>query len=91
MKTFINSPLMKWFRKAFLKIIYFQILHNKKNHCCKVENWHSLFICWKDLKEVKANMNSKQLLDWSSYSCHISWFNSKEKRLNFLNECIKKF
>jgi hypothetical protein len=90
MKILINSPLMKWFRKSFLKAIYFQILHNKKRHCCHVRTWHSLFVCWKDLKEVKQNMTSKQLRNWKSYTCKLCWFDNKEKRLDFLKECIQK-
>lgn len=91
MKKFINSWAMKWFRKLFVEAIYFQILHNKNYYCCHVKTWHSWFICWKNLKEVKENMNSIYLIKDLPYICSYDWFMSKERRLGFLNECIKKF
>lgn len=82
---------MKWFRKSFLKTIHSDILNNNYHYCCKVQTWHKLFICWKDLKEVKENMNSKQLNGLSTYTCSFNWFDDKENRLEFLEECLKKF
>lgn len=91
MKTLINSSLMKWFRKSFLTKIHSDILYNKKYYCCKVNSWHSFFICWKNLKEVKENMNSKELKEITEYSCNFSWFYNKVGRLEFLKECLMKF
>lgn len=93
-KKLINSDRMTWFRKRFLKKIYRVILSNCKTYCCTVKPWESRFICWKDLKEVKENMNSDQLIRYdtnSSYTCNDPWFWCKENRLLFLEECLSKF
>ena len=90
----INSDKMTWFRKRFLKKIYRAILSNDAHFCCRVKTWESIFICWKDLKEVQENMNSEQLLKYypgDGYTCQYSWFWRKEYRLLFLEECLSKF
>jgi len=91
MKALINSRLFKPFRKSFLKKIENNIVIEKDYFCCKVRSWHSIFICWKNLKEVEANMDSKYLNKGLSYNCKFSWFNTKSQRLNFLDECLLKF
>lgn len=96
MKKLINSDRMAWFRKRFLKKIYIAILSNSSGYCCRVKPWESIFICWKDLKEVKENMNSDQLIkdingDFTNYTCENAWFWCKEFRLLFLEECLSKF
>jgi hypothetical protein len=65
-------------------------------YCCYVISWHRLFICWKELKEVKENMNSNTLFNFirknvSNQHCGLPWFSNKENRLNFLKECLDKF
>lgn len=95
MKKLINSKFGKAFRKSYLKAIRKQIITNKEIYCCNVITWHRIFICWKDLKEVKENMNSEHLrtrmLKPTVWTCVYSWFFTKESRVKFLNECIDKF
>lgn len=95
MKKIINSKYFKWFRKNYLNRIYSDIILNKAKYCCVVYSWHSFFICWKDLKEVKDNMNSvflrKEIRDNISFqNCVNSWFWHKTERINFLKECLNK-
>lgn len=87
---------MKWFRKSFLLKIQRDIIFGKKHHCCNVNTWHRLFICWKDLKEVKENMQSNYLKiviknNYAFHNCDYSWFYDKSDRLSFLQECVIKF
>ena len=84
---------MKWFRLSFLKKIHNDISIGKNRFCCHVHSWHRLFICWKDLNEVKENRYSKYLKPYytsSDLTCRNVWFDGTEDRLNFLNECISK-
>jgi hypothetical protein len=92
-KNLINSEYMKWFRLSFLKKIHNDILTGETRYCCLVSTWHKSFICWKDLKEVKENHYSKYIRPYYSsweLTCSNVWFEGKEDRLNFLNECISK-
>lgn len=85
---------MKWFRKMYLTNIYNKIHSGKENFCCiaSKKTIYSLFICWKNLKEVKENMNSTYLTTYiSNYSCKMNRFNYKTDRLSFLKECLTKF
>ncbi len=91
MKTLINTRLFKPFRKAFLKTIYAEIISGNETYCCHVWSRYKFFICWKNLKEVKENMNSKYLRSNIKYTCDRIWFYSKEDRLAFLRECLIKF
>ena len=92
MKALINLRLFKPFRKIFLERIRKDILHKDNvNFCCHVKSWHSIFICWKDLKEVKENMNSKYLSVGLPYNCDFSWFTNRNSRISFLDECLLKF
>lgn len=94
MKKLINSNYFKWFRKAYLKIIYKTVKLSTINYCCHIKPFHSLFICWKDLKEVEENMKSEHLRTIFTkneyYTCSIPWFENKESRLAFLEECLNK-
>lgn len=96
-KQMINSYYFKWFRKSFLNKIYNTIEHgNTTDYCCNVKSWHTLFICWKDLKEVKENMNSDALSEFikkniSKQDCSFVWFPTRKDRLKFLKECLDKF
>lgn len=89
MKKIINSRYFKWFRKGFLRKIYIDILHEDANFCCYVRSWHRIFICWKDLKEVKENMDSVYK-DLDHKVCVAPWFSSKENRIKFIAECLIK-
>lgn len=96
LKKIINSSYFTWFRKSFLRKIYNEISIAKHAYCCNVITWHKLFICWKNLKEVKENMSSNTLIlgikeDKSLQHCGLSWFHQKKHRLEFLNECLEKF
>jgi len=93
MKRIINSDYMKWFRKRYLRYIYKQIRLGNEHFCCHVKCVYSLFICWKDLKEVKENMNSELIssLLKSNLTCSRSWFRYRHERLEFLQECLNKF
>lgn len=87
----INSFLFDGFRKAFLEKILKSITLNKKKFCCCVWSYHRIFICWKDLKEVKKNMSSKYLKKMDGYNCGKVWFCRKEDRISFLKECLNNF
>lgn len=95
MKRIINSDRMSWFRKSFLTKIEKEILIYKYRYCCHVKSWHSIFICWKDLKEVQENLDSKYIIDHikneNYFDCSNVWFYSRTHRLNFLDECLAKF
>lgn len=87
---------MKWFRKSFLKKIYKNISTHKDKYCCCVNSWHKLFICWKDLKEVKEvsqsfDFDTSLVPSISLLNCRGVWFLDRFERLDFLNECISKF
>ena len=92
MKKFINSEKLKWFRQSLLEKIRKNVLEDKDRFCCNVRCWESVFICWKDLKEVEENLSSKYIRDLQNWSldCRHVWFDSKEDRLAFLKECISK-
>ena len=86
---------MWWFRKSFLKRIYKRIKSEKVDYCCLVWSWHSVFICWKDLKEVQDNITSHYISEHvrgnkDNRNCRNVWFYTKGDRLGFLNECITK-
>ncbi len=86
---------MWWFRKSFLKRIYKQIKSGNEKYCCLVWSWHSVFICWKDLKEVQDNITSHYISERvrgnkDNQNCGNVWFYTKGARLGFLNECITK-
>lgn len=94
--TIINSNGMSFFRKLFLKRILNHIKTHKATYCCYVEGFYSWFICWKELKEVKDNMNSNYLRDsiksgLKTPSCAIAWFTDRCDRVAFLKECLAKF
>jgi hypothetical protein len=95
MKRIINSDRMSWFRKSFLTKIRKEIFIKKYEYCCHVKSWHTIFICWKDLKEVKENLNSKYIKEYIKedkyYTCSEIWFRTHNDRLNFLDECLAKF
>ena len=94
-KNFINSDNMKWFRKSFLLRIQNDISSEKRFYCCYVDSWHSIFICWKDLKEVQENLQSIHIREpftsELNFTCREVWFDSKTERLLFLEECLLKF
>ncbi len=86
---------MKWFRKSFLKKIYKNISTDKDRFCCKVNSWHTFFISFKDLKEVKENQKSDFIKSYFNgldlpLKCYRVWFISKSDRIDFLQECINK-
>lgn len=96
MKSIINHNnfISNAFRKSFLQTIYNEIEKDEKLYCCCVITWHKLFICWKNLKEVKNNMDSGYLRDViisgrEEANCINGWFSCKSNRLGFLKECIK--
>lgn len=93
LKKFINSDKMSWFRKGFLNAILNKVETDKVKYCCWVWSWHKLFICWKDIKEVKEERNSLLIKSWlrGNADCGDVWFNSKQDRILFLNECLAKF
>ena len=90
MKKIINSKYFKRFRRSFLKTILHRIESHKDKFCCHIITWHRAFICWKDLKEVQENLNSKHLWLNENYSCKNVWFITREERIAFLKECISK-
>lgn len=95
MKKILNSNLFKGFRRSYLQAIYKVIESDRGYYCCNVKTWHKLFICWKDLKEVKENINSEFI--WTEHRGNINlhcghcWFENKTNRLGFLKECLSKF
>ena len=93
MNKIINSRYFKWFRKLYLKDLYKKILRKGKPYfCCHYEGVYSIFISWKDLKEVKENMDSKRLRpNIVHFTCSFIWFYSHYDRLKFLEECLSKF
>lgn len=97
MKTLINSDflLARMFRKSYLKKLH-HVVTTKVFYCCHVNTWHRLFICWKDLKEVKENMTSIYLKDHvreniEERHCANVWFSCMHNRKSFLEECLKNF
>lgn len=93
----INSRLGKSFRLSFLNRILKDIVTDEKMYCCHVDSWHSRYICWKDLKEVKENHDSRYVFTnermWKSidegyFNCSREWFDTKMYRVKFLEECI---
>ena len=96
MKKIINSNLFTRFRKSYLKTIYKRIYQRKADFCCHVHSIHSCFIYWKELKEVKENMDSAYLLyhirkNKKHQTCFLPWFAERNERLGFLKECLDKF
>jgi len=97
-KYFINLDT-KWtnnFRKSYLEEIHRQISSGKERVCCMVKCKQSVFICWKDLKEVQDNMDSEFLRIWirqdkREQNCSRVWFVYTSHRLEFLKECLDKF
>lgn len=90
----INSFLFKNYRKKLIEKLYFNISKEHYLYCCRIPI--SKFICWKDLKEVKENMYSEFLIynirkHIEYQHCGTVWFNNREGRLSFLNECLDKF
>lgn len=83
---------MSWFRKGFLTKIRKEIFDlNGYGYCCHVNSWHKIFICWKDLKEVKENLDSKYIKEYIFYNCSNVWFRTYDDRIAFLDECLNKF
>ncbi len=96
MKKIINSKFFKNLRKKYLQKIYDEISNDNKEFCCHVIIKLGMFICWKNLKEVKDNMNSLYLryeirTIKANQTCEKAWFENKEIRLLFLQECLDKF
>lgn len=94
MKEFINSNYMKWFRKLFLKYLIKKVIFSKRSYyLCLHTTIYSLFICWKDLKEVQNNLNSKYIKTYIKesevYNCSVVWFDSNIERHLFLRECLE--
>ena len=87
--------MKKKFRESFIKAIYKRILFSKERFCCNVITWHRLFINFKDVKEVKENMNSKYLDPWPinnrNFTENTVWFSNRTDRLSFLAEVLAKF
>lgn len=95
-KKIINSKYFTWYRKRYLENIHYQIIIERKSFCCHCKSIYSLFICWKNLKEVEENLNSEYLRKEireckSSQTCAHSWFMYRTYRINFLEECLNKF
>ena len=88
---------MKWFRKLFLnyllKKVNKHINNNEHYFLCLNLSIYRLFICWKDLKEVQNNLNSKyiknHIKESEVYYCSVVWFDSNIKRHLFLRECLE--
>ena len=78
-----------------MKTIYRSIRHYKAHYCCHVLSIYRLFICWKNLKEVKENYDSVFIRDSikesKNFNCEEHWFHSRRERLKFLKECLSKF
>jgi len=97
MNKIINSRYFKWFRKLYLKDLYKHIKEAGNSHrlvrfCCHYEGNYSIFISWKDLKEVKENMDSETLDRYGgAFTCNRSWFLTNYDRRKFLEECLAKF
>lgn len=88
----LNSDMFEWFRKLFIQRIYIDISTYEEDFCCHVYSWHSFFICWKDLKEVKETfLESKNLYSFVEFSCDNAWFSGRSQRLIFLEEVLNKF
>ena len=45
--------------------------------------------CFKNLKEVKDNKDSKHLLRRIKFNCDYEWFSDQQDRTEFLKECIQ--
>lgn len=95
MKKLINSKYGKSFRKSFLEKIHSNLSTGKSSFCCHVMSWHRLFICWKDLKEVKDNMLSGYLRESvknniGKQNCTEAWFWGPSDRIEFIKECLNK-
>lgn len=94
-KLYINSRFGKKIRKEILEKIHDSLEDRTNKFCCHVRHGYNLLICWKNLKEVKENMNSIQLdseirNDKKYQTCEHAWFSCRERRIAFIEECLNK-
>lgn len=90
----INTPLFTRYRRKYIEYIHYEIDNELECFCCRVR--YSKFICWKDLKEIKSNIDSDYIRTLlrghkSLLNCDRIWFDTTQDRLNFLEECLSKF
>ena len=89
-----NLKYFRFFRRWYLKRTYRLILTDKYYYCCKA-GFHSWFVPFIDIKEVRENNNSEFLIKYIKGKNlqqfeHQTLFLNKEDRLKFLQECIDK-
>jgi hypothetical protein len=96
-KQLIHSFWFKGYRKYILETILSNITNNNYEFCCHVIFKGQSFICWKDLKEVQETLQTtKTIITWKEYlrnnpNCATVWFEGREQRIAFLEECLEKF
>ena len=91
----INSKFGKNIRREKKKKILDSLERRSFGYCCNIRHGYNLLICWKNLKEVKENMNSIHLAseirnNRKLQNCGYSWFDSRECRIAFIKECLNK-
>jgi hypothetical protein len=97
---FINSDYCIRFRRIYILSLMgyiksgLEINPDKNYYICLIKTRQSKWICWKDLKEVRENLNSEFIREpirmSGRFTCDNSWFSSNSDRLSFLNQCLDK-
>ena len=96
-KKLINSSWFTGYRKYILEKILSDITNYNRVYCCLVRFKGQSFICWKDLKEVRETLQTtKNIIAWkenlrNNPNCGAVWFEDREQRIAFLEECLEKF
>jgi hypothetical protein len=96
-KGLINSSWFTDYRKYILEKILSDITNDNCDYCCHVRFKGQSFICWKDLKEVRETLQTtKTIIAWkenlrNNPNCGTVWFDDREQRIAFLEECLEKF
>jgi hypothetical protein len=99
-KGLINSFWFTGYQKYILEKILSDITSDKHDFCCHVEFKGKDFICWKDLKEVRETLQTTKTIIASKENLRnnpncgvvwLVWFEDREKRIAFLEECLEKF
>jgi hypothetical protein len=96
-KKLINSSWFTGYRKYILEKILSDITNYNCGFCCHVNFRYQSFICWKDLKEVRETLQTtKTIIAWkenlrNNPNCGTVWFEDREQRIAFLEECLEKF
>lgn len=88
---------MKWFRRLYILDLISKVekkggRYDEDIFLCLQYSIYSLFICWKELKEVQDNLDSEHIYSdircYELFNCDNVWFHSNRQRIAFLKECL---